>query len=115
MHGNRQQKAARFEGEPGGGTMAARLAEASACSPSAPNVPENPDLVKFNGPIPTASGGAVCWGIADSLFTLRNVLKARGLDCPYEALVEAWVTMIEQATYIPRRQRRAVLKEVAHV
>jgi len=111
---NRQQKAANFEGA-GGGNVAVGTdgGKPIAHSPSCVILPENGENVNpFSGPIPTAAGGPVAWAVADSLFTLKAELEALGLTCPDEAIYRAWAKMVQEATYIPKRQRRAVLKAV---
>jgi hypothetical protein len=42
----------------------------------------------------TAEGGPAHWAIDDTLCTLRELLKRRGIPCPWEAIVEARKLML---------------------
>jgi len=111
---NNKAKAARLIGGAGGGNVAVGTDGGKPLySPSDVYYNHVEQIVNpFSGPIPTASGGPVAWAIADSLFALERELKARGLACPFEAIQAAYAKMVQEATYIPKRQRRAVLKAV---
>jgi len=98
---NRQSKAAKLEGA-GGQNVAARTGD--QCSPLPSSIANFPNLSSIK--IDTTSGGPCHWSIVDTLFTLRNVLEARGLDIPQDALVEAWLAM-GQASYLKRKDREA--------
>jgi len=87
----------------GGGTVARAY---SSGSPS-PIILPNASVCQ----VPTVAGGPVVWAIADSLYTLQAELEAIGLTCPFEAIQAAYAKMLG-ASYIPRCQRRAVLREM---
>jgi len=57
--------------------------------------------------IPTTSGGPVHWAICDALFSLRDELEARGLDCPHDAIAASYAKMLT-ASYIPAEELTAV-------